>query len=232
MEELPQKSSTREAIETFAEAGISLVPFFGSPFAVAFSAVVGRSFSKRRDEWFQSVATALESLIERVEGLTIEKLAENNLFLDSLPRATRMAESTHQSEKLDALRNAVLNSALPGSPDADTQTILLNYVEDLTPSHLQLMALLNNPPVFYQQRGMAWPQLSMGGMSHIVEQAFPLWQRDFSDQLLRELNSRGLVGISSLHITQSGSGLANSTTTGLGRTFLDFISNPLSKIQE
>jgi hypothetical protein len=189
---------------------------------------VGRSFSKRRDEWFQSVATAVESLIEQVEDLTLEKLAENNLFLDSLPRASRMAESTHQSEKLDALRNAVLNSVLPGSPDADTQTILLNYVEDLTPSHLQLLALLNNPRIFYQQLGIAWPDLHMGGMSHIVEQAFPLWQREFFDQLLRELNSRGLVGISSLHITQSGAGLANSATTNLGRTLLNFISNPLS----
>ena len=41
----------------------------------------------------------------------------------------------------------MLNSALPGAPDADTQAIMMNLVDGFTSSHLRLLALWDNPPL-------------------------------------------------------------------------------------
>jgi hypothetical protein len=76
---------------------------------------------------------------------------------------TRAIDHTHQEEKLAALRNAVLNSALPGAPDADMQAILLGLVDRLTSSHLRFLTMWDDPPLWFESRGLAPPQAAMYG---------------------------------------------------------------------
>jgi len=76
-----------------------------------------------------------------MDGISLESLAGNDLFTDSEVMATRTVEHAHQAEKIEALRNAVLNSAAPGAPDADTQAIMLTLVDQFTPTHLRLVTL-------------------------------------------------------------------------------------------
>lgn len=80
------------------------------------------------------------------DGLSLESLVGNDLCTDAVVMATRTIEHTHQAEKIQALRNAVLNSVAPGAPDADTQTIMLTQVDRFTPSHLRLVTLWDDPP--------------------------------------------------------------------------------------
>jgi len=51
----------------------------------------------------------------------------------------------------------VLNSALPGAPDADTQAIMMNLVDGFTSSHLRLLALWDNPPAWFASHGIPQP---------------------------------------------------------------------------
>jgi hypothetical protein len=72
--------------------------------------------------------------------------------------ATRTVEHTHQAEKIDALRNAVLNSVATDAPDADTQTIIMNLIDRFTPSHLRLATLWDDPPGWFASHGIPQPQ--------------------------------------------------------------------------
>ena len=48
--------------------------------------------------------------------------------------ATQIAIRNHQRKKLEALRNAVLNSALVNASEEDIQLMFLNFIEYLTTS--------------------------------------------------------------------------------------------------
>ena len=227
MGELPKKSDTRALIETLAVASVSLIPFAGGPFSVIFQEAMGRAYSKRRDDWLEIIATSLEALINRVDGLNLDNLAMNENFLNSLSAASLIANRSHQQEKITALRNAVLNSALVDSLDVDKQSMFLQYIADLTPSHMRLLSLFDNVKEYFRRENIVWVEVMSGGRSHLVEKAFPGWARDFYDQLTRQLRSYGLILIDSLHVTQSGSGLSDSVTSSFGKEFLQFISEPI-----
>ncbi len=79
-----------------------------------------------------------------VAGLTPEALSKNEAFVSALAQATQSAMKTN-SEKLEALRNAVLNIALGNSPADDLQAIFLNLVDSFTTVHLQLLRLYLHP---------------------------------------------------------------------------------------
>ncbi|MDH4155239.1 MAG: hypothetical protein OEV01_15775, partial [Nitrospira sp.] len=55
----------------------------------------------------------------RIEGLLAEKLAANETFVTVAMHASQMAIRNHQKEKLQAFRNAVLNSGLPNPLQED-----------------------------------------------------------------------------------------------------------------
>ncbi len=224
----PSKSTGREITEKAVEAGLSMIPVAGGPAAVAFAYAVGRGYSRRLQAWLTQLAEAVEDLTNQAEDLDIETLAKNEDFLDAVATATRAAERTHQDIKIEALRNAVLNAALPTAPDTDTQMMFLRWVDEFTGSHLRLLTVLNDPPRWFGHRNLERPDVYAGARSHMVERALPelAGRREFYDQLLRDLNSAGMTVISSLHGLQTGASLMDATTTETGKRFIAFISDP------
>lgn len=142
--------------------------------------------------------------------------------------ASNLALRNHQEEKLAALRNAIVNSALPNAPDESLQQIFLNLVDTFTVWHLALLKLFQGPEKWAEENNHKFPNLSAGGLSTIVESAFPQLrgQRAFYDIVWRDLYSSGLVTTDGLHVTMSGHGLMQKRTTEMGDKFLKFISKP------
>ena len=226
IEPVPRKSKGREVVETTLVAASSLVPILGGPFSVVLGNALQGTYQRRLLTWLEDLAAALDGLTVTVEGLDASDVLDDDVFLDTALRAARAAGLTASEDKLAALRSAVLNAALPGAPEEDQQQIYISYVEDLTASHLRLLALLNDPPMYTEALGLPWPETLMGGHSGTVERAFPEWNPAFYDQLTRDLHARGLIGTDSLHVTISGNGLRQSQTTESGRRFLAFITSP------
>jgi hypothetical protein len=224
----PSKSTGREVAEKAVEAGLSLIPIAGSPIAVAFAYAVGRGYNRRLQAWLTQLAEAVEDLIDQVEDLDLDSLAENEDFLDAVATATRAAERTHQDIKIEALRNAVLNAALPSAPDTDTQMMFLRWVDEFTGSHLRLLTVLNDPPRWFGPRNLERPDVYRGFRIEMLERALPelVGRREFCEQLLRDLNSAGMTVISSLFGPETGGSLMDSTTTEIAKRFIAFISDP------
>jgi hypothetical protein len=148
-------------------------PHCWRPAAVAFVYAVGRGYNRRLQAWLTQLAEAVEDLTNQAEGLDIETLGKNEDFLDAVATATRAAERTHQDSKIEALRNAVLNAALPTAPDTDTQMMFLRWVDEFTGSHLRLLTVLNDPPRWFADHNLQPLNLSAGARSHMVERALP-----------------------------------------------------------
>lgn len=212
------KKSTGDVAHTIAKAGLSAIPVIGGPGAELFQLVVQPPLEKRRAVWMDQVAEGLRKLEET--GLKIEYLRENEEFISAVMHASQIALRTHQEEKRRALRNAVLNVAGGKGPDQALQMMFLNFIDVFTEWHIRILKLFQAP--------LPPPGLFTGGLSHVLENAFPelRGQREFYDSIWRDLLQSSLINTDSLHIMMTGDGLVQKRTTQHGDKFLAFIAEP------
>ena len=236
-------------------AGLSLAPYFGGPLAEFFSLVIAPPLEKRRDKWLIEIFMRLKKLEEQVEGFKIENLAQNEIFISTLFYATQAAMRTHQREKIDALKNAVINSALRPTVDENLQLMFINFIDRYTPWHLHILLLFDNPRSYGECHGIKYPSRSSGGnLGTLIEFTFPELNKkqEFYDQIVKEMVSNGLLQqprklnpyqhgeqkVTEMDLRsflppesvfqdiKSEQGMFASLTTDMGKQFLNFISVP------
>ncbi|MBA7704693.1 hypothetical protein ES703_113511 [subsurface metagenome] len=228
MKEKPKKSKG-DVVHKAAKIVLSGIPWVGGPVAELFNIVIAPPIAKRRDKWLESIYKGLKMLEEKVKGFSIESLAENEMFITTVMHATQVAIRSHRKEKLEALRNAVLNAASSNAPEEDIQLIFLNFVDALTPWHLRILKFFDNPKQWGQNHNISFPDRLFGALATVLEDAFLdlKEQRDFYDQIANDLYSRGLMNTESLHTTMATSGMFASRTTDMGKQFIKFITSPI-----
>ncbi len=223
------KISKADYAYALTKAGISQLPIVGAPIAEILPLIIAPPIEKRRTEWLKSLGERLKLLEEKAAGFKLEDLQSNETFITTAMHASQAAIRNHQKEKLEALRNAVLNAALPNAPEEDLQLMFLNFIDSFTPWHLAILKFLDDPKEWGIKHEITYPNWSMGGISSGLEHAFPdlRGKQQTYDVFNRDLHSRGLTTTDNLHITISGVGILASRTTAMGKQFLTFISSPL-----
>lgn len=224
------KSDIRDFAYAIIKGAISSIPFPLLPGIASevLSLLIASPLSKRQAAWVDTIVQGLIELQEKVDEFRIEDLSDNENFVTIVLQATQLAVRNHQNEKLEALRNAVLNSTLPNSPDDDVQLIFLNLVDSLTPWHLRMLALFNNPTKWAEANERPFPQeWYIGGVSQVIQHAYPELARhdQLLDKVVRDLRTEGLADIP-LGTMMTRSGMIEPRSTGLGKRFLTFISTP------
>lgn len=222
MERPPQEGQGAIALK-IAEAGISAIPVIGGSLAVL-SEFLSEPYSRRKQLWLQQLAEVVSELQNRVSELS-KPLEENERFLTAVLHANQIAMRAHQQEKLSALRNAVRNSALKSAPDDDRQLMFLRFIDDLTVSHIRVLAVFDNPTAAVAATGKEM-RVIMGGLVLVIYHCVPELngQVHFCDQLCRDLENRGLVAQGTkLNVSMTLQGMLTPRTTDLGKQFLAFI---------
>ncbi len=213
---VPERSKG-DAAHAVVKAVLSAVPAVGGPAVELFQYVVQPPLEKRREAWMQEIGEKLQEL--QAKGLDIGALQKDERFISAVMQASQAALRTHHTEKLEALRNAILNIARGQGPEETTQHLLLSFVDELSEMHLRILKVFRapEPP----------PGMSMGGLEHVLEHNIPQLrgQRELYRQLWRDLYARGLLNTDNLGVTMSGRGLAERRTTGLGEQLIQFISD-------
>lgn len=115
----PPERRSEDTIWDLARVAVG-IPTIGIGAAV-FDALISSPLEQRRDEWRADVGQRIIQL-EREKGIDAQKLSEDPQFVATLAEAWAASMRTHVEAKRRALRNAVLNSALPGSPDGIRQS--------------------------------------------------------------------------------------------------------------
>jgi hypothetical protein len=186
----------------------SIIPLAGGV-ASELMGLLSSPVAKRRDDWFSDLERRLRDLEGRIEGFRFDDLERNEQFVSATLQATQAALRTHQREKLDALRNAVLNIAVAKSnlPPDDTQLMFLNLIDRSTPTHLEML-------------------------SHIENRANnPKPQSALNNQVVQDLDSQGLLTDARMYVARNRDysdllGSGNWGVSSLGRQFLEFIKSP------
>jgi outer membrane murein-binding lipoprotein Lpp len=227
--EPPTDGRAKTIVVTIAEAAISAVPIIGGPVATLLSGGIATVVGQRRQVWFAELARTVEQLSAHIDELQPERLAESDAFADAVMTAARIVEKTSQQEKLDVLRNAVVNSVMPGAPNVDVRASYFAIVDDFTPSHLRLLTLFDDPSGWFDSRpDLSRPKPALSSHWHqLVDAALPELAGEIADRFLADLSSNGLVLISSLSGQMTATGIWARVTSGYGQRFLAFIAEPV-----
>ncbi|MEK5238061.1 hypothetical protein NST99_20415 [Paenibacillus sp. FSL L8-0470] len=221
-------NTSGDYLHSIAKAGLAAIPIIGGGASELFSLLIAPPLSKRRDAWLIRLAEGIDELRETISEFQIESLIDNEIFVTTVLQATQAALRNHHEEKLTALRNAVLNSAVGIDIDESIQLMFLNLVDSMTPWHLRVLLLFQNPEKWFEDNQRQAPQFSMGSPKGVLESAFNELngKRSFYDILVKDLNTQGLLGIDSLHTMMTGSGAMAPRTTDFGNLFISYITPP------
>jgi hypothetical protein len=219
----PPQASAVDARHAKTKGLISAVPYLGGVAAELFDLVIAPPLAKRRDEWMNVVAQKITELEQKQPGFKIEDLAGNQLFLTVVMQSTIAALRNHQKEKLEALQNAVVNTARGIDIDESLQLLFLDMVDSLTPLHLKIFGYFADPTKFFTDPH----RFDLGGApSQALEEAFRelRGQREIYDPIVQDLFNRNLLNTdrNGLHGMMSTGTLAPRTTE-LGKKFLRYI---------
>ena len=228
MSDVPEepKKTAADIAYTVVKAALSAVPVAGGPSAELLGLIFGPPLEKRREKWLEQLANAVKEVQDKVSELTPEELSKDEAFVTTALHATEIAIRNHQQEKIEALRNAVVNAALPGAPDETMQQIFLNHVDNLTPEHLRILAFFDDPGGWGAKHKITYPTWTMGSPGVVLEHSIPelAGHRGFYDQIVNDLEQRGLMPSGGLHTTMTSHGMFSPRVTPLGKQFLQFIS--------
>lgn len=225
--ENPPERSTGDTVHAVVKSIASAVPTAGGPLSVMLETIFAPPIERRREKWFKQLAEVVSALEQRVANLSPESLSQNEVFVTVALQATQIALRNHHDDKLQALRGAVLHAGLPNGPDEQLQLMFLQFVDELSPTHLGLLALFDSPVRWMEKNNIQNPGWGMGGPSTVVEHCFPSLRnrREIYEQLVRDLQARGLIHQGQfLNVTMTGNGMVESRTTQMGKAFIAYVS--------
>ena len=213
-DEPSRKPLPQPNLQDVGRAGIkgllAMVPLLGGPGSELLG-LLSSPVAQRRDDWFADLERRLHDLEGRVDGFRFDDLGKSKEFVSATLQATQAAIRTHQSEKLEALRNAVMNVALSKGPSEDLQLMFLNLVDTFTPIHLQILAGI--------QCG------NRATLEHLRN------RRDETDQAICDLRDRGLITDPRPYAARNRDSpdaliYYDWDVTNMGKQFLEFITAP------
>lgn len=221
----PPKRNKEDLVYSMVRAGISSLGPLGPVGSELFQWFVTPPLQRRLDRWMEEVGQTLQRL-ETEHGINLDELQANDTFVDSLLQASQIAIGNQQNEKRTALRNAVINCALPHAPEQSVQQIFLKHVDTSTIWHLRILKFFDDPLAWAANNKHELPDMSVGSLLTLLQNAYPDLPGELCTQLWSDLNYAGLVNTESLHGMMTKAGLVSSRTTDLGKRFLRFIEEP------
>ncbi len=215
------RPEAKDLARQLGKAAVAGVPVAGGPGAELYDLVVPSSFNRRRDGWYEHLADVVNELTKR--GVNIEDLVDDEEFVTAMIQASRIALGTHIEQKLELLKNAVVNMALPERPPDFLAARYLSWVDELSPEHFVVLTYAADPEAWFAGKDQTFPDIYMGAPISIFRQAGVGVDGDVLDVVLRDLGDRALANTGSLGTTMTGQGARQAWATDLGRQLIDFV---------
>jgi hypothetical protein len=177
--------------------GLAAIPVIGGTAVEAFQFMIQAPIERRRDVFVQQLGEQIFELQEK--GINLENLQQNEQFISAVLQVTQTALRTHQVEKLTALRNVIANLAQGQSLDDTLLHILLFHIDSLSEMHLRILIVVYSPKIPAQWHGDG----TLHSREELVSHNIPELQGSpIAQQLLVDLNARGLIGVDLMHSGQ------------------------------
>ena len=216
----PTEKTKNDHINQGLRSVLAAVPIMGGAAVELFKSVIEDPLTQRQINWLNDIAEALENL-----EIDVKNLKDNTAFISTLLHASHIAIRNHQQEKLEALRNAVLNSTELYSLEDSKHEMFLGFVDVFTANHLRVLREIQE---YSKTKPRA--ETTVDGLATIAIRQIPHLEKekDMVSIIITDLCQRELLAWNhnSLKIISEG----KEQVTKLGKEFMAFISEPQSPI--
>lgn len=223
-----------EVRDKLAKVLAGMVPLGSSVYELLTTIVVPLHEKKKR-EFLSDLADRLKKLED--EGrIDYEELAESEEFNTIITKAILLAQQNHQEEKLEALKNLVLNASeklLNEAIEFDEVDFFLSVMNSMNSIHIFLIKFLNKPGSSAQEKGIFLTPQKKSELKDVDTEFKKLFfsiHPEFKEKEAlvefswNELNRMGLAKRISFNSIISDVDYGQSALTELGLKFLEFIS--------
>ena len=225
---------------TGIKAIVSAIPIIGGSGAEIFASVVTPPIEKRRNNAIIMIYEAFEELNKKITDFNFDDLSKNEMFITTVMHASQIAIRNHQKEKLNALKNAILNSALNNvSPEEDLQLILLDLIDSCTKLHLEFLKFFSEhkSPEFVEKLKLNIKEIKIDeedgyylvfDIGELIEYQYPelKGKNHIYEHILKDLQSKELMIYYEFRIEPDGK--MDSLMMPMGEMLLSFITSPLN----
>lgn len=205
--------------------GLSSIPVLGGVAGVFYQEYMGRPYARRLERWQRELTEVVNELAWKYNTLP-----DDDVLLDAMINATRVAQATSQREKIEALRNGIVNSVAPDAPDVDEQARFFRLVDQFSVTHLNVLRIIEDPVSSYERAKGAQPGSTPSvtpllQLGTVFVQTLPALagKKDRRDLLVDDLaGARVITTVASVDTVPVNNPMY-SLTTDLGKRFLRFI---------
>lgn len=224
--------SIHAPVESYAKAAATLMPYIGSFAVELYSHHRNAAAQERMHGFYIRIGEAVTALENWKEELT-----EREAYKSTLIEAADLAIRTHDEIKLEALKNAVINSALMPSLDEYKRTIFMDLISRYSPFHLRLLYIYDVPDEVINSDYVKLYALELDGsdpldlegtqpfhvpVADLCREAFGLPEVDVARVGNQLLDMDHLIsGDGTIQVRPRRSSL-----TEMGKEFVDFIRGP------
>ncbi len=227
---VPPEVSAADHGHATGRALFSAIPFVGGAAVEIFTALLTPQIERRRHEWMTAIGNAIEELQMRDANI-VESLQHNEAFQSVLLQASWAAVRNHQSEKLIALKNAVINAAAGHTLEEDWMLLFVRYVDELTPTHFVVLNYLsiNEPAIaFLESLQKLSQRFNDESGREVPADHFQLICDDLAARGLLRLSESirdlpGVYGHTLLQVEDSPNDNPKILVTEYGRAFVSFV---------
>ncbi len=222
MDKFPEKAKADYAYDG-AKGTLSCIPVIGGAITTLFETILSAPIDKRKRIWLESLAKTVEDLCSEVEGLSPEKLSQNEEFVSACIQASNIALRTHQDEKLKLLLSAVKNAVLLKDIDESKKLIFLRVIDEMTSLHIKIFLFLAKIPYYVEELDKRQPSnhsTNWGDARNVWDETFTdiRSSNQIIDVIIADLKRYGFVYINKFHEAR-----LDSATTSFGNEFLKYI---------
>jgi hypothetical protein len=171
------------------KGAIGCIPSVGSLVVGFLDSFIAPPATERMRNFLENLVGELEEVKSKNELVNFE----NPVFQTTFMQACQIAVRTHKEQKLEALRNIVINSSIPQAVEDDILAMFLNWIDGFTALHISTLKHL------HYLNSYAPGQL---------DTYFPMLEENAAiyNQVLKDLADKGLINLIEDYITEEDKG--------------------------
>jgi hypothetical protein len=205
------------------QALASAVPLLGGPLGIAIDRQRQRYVSEKQTAFQRAVVSDLKRL-----GKTVDDLSRS--FYGTMTYAAWLATLTNEQERVEAYKNAVVNTALPNAPDEEMRELFLTIAASLTARHLRLLNCLFHPGDYGIDVVNSADFHVIGGAVKVIQKHVPGFERlDILERCITDLINQRLVYYQAdTQVREAGFAdlMGDPHPTALARDFMAYMNPP------
>ena len=144
------KPTKGDAAHSGIKVALSSIPFVGGAISELFSLGMQSPLEKRKDDFIISLDERISEL-EDIGVLSSKYIIVDDEFIDVAAHALPIVIRNSSPEKLNALRNAVINTALKIDINRDSKFMYLNFINELNEIQIKIIKILNEPRSYIEK---------------------------------------------------------------------------------